>query len=83
MPWCDPCSKYWTPTSAGDGGRCPDCGAALDTSDRVQDPKRYDAKNLDLHELAGDDAKAPWHFKLLMVLAAAYLVWRIVYWLVL
>ena len=25
-----------------------------------------------------DDAKAPWHFKLLMVLLALYLTWRIV-----
>ena len=41
------------------------------------------AKNLDLRKLAaGEDgeetAKAPWHFKLLMVLLALYLVWRII-----
>ena len=35
------------------------------------------AKNLDLHEIAGEDARAPWHFKLLMVLLALYLGWRI------
>jgi hypothetical protein len=82
MPWCDPCAKYWTPTSVTSEARCPDCGAALDTSDRVQQP-RYEAKSLDLHELAGDDARAPWHFKLLVFLTAAYLVWRLVDWLVL
>jgi hypothetical protein len=36
------------------------------------------AKDLDLKELAGEDAKAPWHFKLLIVLVVLYLVWRIV-----
>ena len=28
--------------------------------------------------MAGKDAKAPWHFKLLMVLLAIYLGWRLV-----
>ena len=37
------------------------------------------AKNVDIRKLAGDeDARAPWHFKLLMVLLALYLIWRIV-----
>jgi hypothetical protein len=36
------------------------------------------AKNLKLRQMAGEDAKAPWHFKLLMVLLALYLGWRLV-----
>ncbi|MEZ5258199.1 MAG: hypothetical protein R2705_15220 [Ilumatobacteraceae bacterium] len=32
----------------------------------------------DVSELAGEDAKAPWHFKLLMVLLALYLTWRLI-----
>jgi hypothetical protein len=42
------------------------------------------AKNLNLRKLAAgadgdeDDMKAPWHFKLLLVLLALYLTWRIV-----
>jgi hypothetical protein len=40
------------------------------------------AKNLDLRRLAAgegeDSVRAPWHFKLLMVLLALYLAWRIV-----
>ena len=40
------------------------------------------AKNIDVKKLAaGSDeehAKAPWHFKLLMVLLAVYLAWRVV-----
>jgi hypothetical protein len=34
---------------------------------------------LDLKKLAGlDNEKAPWHFKLLMVLLCLYLGWRVV-----
>jgi hypothetical protein len=36
------------------------------------------AKNLKLRQMAGEEAKAPWHFKLLMVLLALYLGWRLV-----
>ena len=40
------------------------------------------AKTVDVKKLAaGDDeeqAKAPWHFKLLMVMLAVYLGWRVV-----
>lgn len=42
------------------------------------------SKNLNLRRLAAgpdgheDDAKAPWHFKLLMFLLVAYLAWRFV-----
>jgi len=60
-------------------GTCPTCGRLVET------PKRQPitAQNLDLRKLAAgdddqDDAKAPWHFKLLMVLLAIYLTWRIV-----
>jgi len=39
------------------------------------------ADNIDLKQLAGktdDDAKAPWHFKLLVFMLLAYLGWRVV-----
>lgn len=32
----------------------------------------------DLRELAGEDAKAPWHFKLMVAALVAYLGWRVV-----
>jgi len=60
-------------------GTCPTCGRLLEA------PKpRITPRNLDLKKLAAgadgdvDDVKAPWHFKLLMVLLALYLGWRIV-----
>jgi hypothetical protein len=60
-------------------GTCPTCGRV------VEAPKRQPitAKNMNLRQLAaGEDGeesvKAPWHFKLLMVLLALYLAWRLI-----
>ena len=75
MPWCEECAKYWTPSAMNEDGTCPSCG-------RVVEAQQATAKNIDIKKLAAgddvDDAKAPWHFKVLMVLLAAYLGWRIV-----
>ena len=75
MPWCEECAKYWTPSAMKEDGTCPSCG-------RVVEAQQATAKNIDIKKLAAgdepDDAKAPWHFKLLMVLLAVYLGWRIV-----
>ena len=75
MPWCEECAKYWTPSAMNEDGTCPKCG-------RVVEAQQATAKNLNLRKLAkGDDEEeptAPWHFKLLMVLLAIYLGWRIV-----
>lgn len=74
MPWCEPCAKYMAPSSMTEDGRCPTCGEA---------PEHYSlsgrrlGSDLDLKELAGEE-KAPWHFKVLVVLLVAYLGWRVV-----
>ena len=63
MPWCEECSKYWTPTAMNADGTCPTCGRDLSADmQRAKDAKA--------------EEKAPWHFKLLMVLLVVYLVWR-------
>jgi hypothetical protein len=78
MPWCEECAKYWTPSAMNEDGTCPSCGRTVEAQQPIT------AKNIDLKQLAAgadgnpDDAKAPWHFKLLMVLLVAYLGWRIV-----
>jgi hypothetical protein len=62
-------------------GTCPTCGRPLEASTKAP---VITAKNLDLRKLAAgetgtdedDDAKAPWHFKLLLVLLIIYLVYR-------
>ena len=66
MPWCEPCAKYWTPNAMNNDGTCPTC----------------DEQVVEAREHAGGDVatdeKAPWHFKLMIVALALYLVWRLV-----
>ena len=78
MPWCEDCAKYWTPSAMNADGSCPTCGRSLERG--AAEP--ITAKNLDLKKLAaGEDGdeegmRAPWHFKLLLVLLVLYLGWR-------
>lgn len=62
-----------------DGG-CPSCGRVLEEP-TVSGRRRVTGKSLDLRALAaedGEDAKAPWHFKLLVGGVVLYLGWRVV-----
>ena len=82
MPWCDDCSKYWAPTAMHADGTCPTCGRTLEAPEPSaasvgENAAAADGTRVTLRELAGEK-KAPWHFKLLMVLLALYLTWRIV-----
>lgn len=63
MPWCEECSKYWTPNSMNDDGTCPQCGAHVAEQQQAE---------------AAEEEKAPWHFKLLVVALVLYLGWRVV-----
>ena len=77
MPWCDDCSKFWTPSSVAADGKCPTCGRPLPapaTSGVAASPSGDPAK-VNLKELAGEE-KMPWHFKLLLVALVLYLGWR-------
>jgi hypothetical protein len=76
MPWCDDCSKYWTYSSLPPEGTCPTCGRALAKPERPAGP--VTAESLDLREMAGEKAKVPWHFKLMLVALIIYLGWRFV-----
>jgi hypothetical protein len=29
MPWCETCSKFWSPPAMGQGGECPTCGQVI------------------------------------------------------
>jgi hypothetical protein len=55
-------------------GSCPDCGLVLD---KPTGPT-ITAKDLNLKELAGEEGKVPWHFKLMIVALALYLGWRLI-----
>jgi hypothetical protein len=58
VPWCEECSKFWTPTSLATDGSCPSCGRQIGAPHA--------------------EARAPWHFKLLVVAVCVYLGWRVV-----
>ena len=76
MPWCEPCAKYFTPSSVCEDGICPQCGALIDATDMNG---RVTAESLRMRDLAdAANQRAPWHFKLLMFLLVAYLGWRII-----
>ena len=66
MPWCEECAKYYTPNSVNEDGTCRTCGAL------IQGPEDGD------HVEQGDHEKAPWHFKLMVGMVAAYLGWRLI-----
>ena len=72
MPFCEDCAKYWAPSAMQADGTCPTCGRAL----QAQAVTPMSGKKL--KELAGEDAKAPWHFKLLVAAVVAYLAWRVI-----
>lgn len=81
MPFCEDCAKYWAPSAMREDGSCPTCGRSLEQAPVAHSaagvaPGSIDGKSL--RELAGKDAKAPWHFKLLVVALIAYLGWRLV-----
>ena len=80
MPFCEDCARYWAPSAMTADGCCPSCRRVLDEPVATASSRpRVTAENLELRTLAGgDDARAPWHFKLLVVAVSLYLGWRIV-----
>jgi hypothetical protein len=63
-------------------GTCPTCGRPIDVAgqrlqERVAAAIDADGK-VDVRALAGQEARTPWHFKLLVVAVVLYLGWRLV-----
>ena len=87
MPFCEDCAKYWAPSAMREDGSCPTCGRLIagsiadgssgDRADGAAGIAPGSITGKDLRALAGKEAKAPWHFKLLVVLLVLYLVWRV------
>jgi hypothetical protein len=74
MPFCEECAKYWAPSAMNADGTCPTCGRPVEQS---SGPTAA-AGSKSVRELAGKEAKAPWHFKLLVAALIGYLGWRLV-----
>ena len=66
MPWCDSCSSYHAPTALDDDA-CPNCGGVV-----TEAPHAHEGEEVE--RTVG--ASAPWHFWIVVVALAAYLLWR-------
>lgn len=62
MPWCEPCEQFFNPNTLTSEGSCPACG-------RLVGDAREDTKQA---------TRVPWHFWLLCIATAGYLLWRFV-----
>jgi hypothetical protein len=64
----------------GEDGTCPTCGRVLEapspTSTASAATAQRHVSGKELRELAGEQ-RTPWHFKLLVVAAIGYLIWRL------
>ncbi len=76
MPWCEPCGRFYTPSTLSEDGDCPAghhvAGPGSDSprrnpgaSDRVGAPEQ-------------EKVRAPWHFWVLVAALALYLGWRLI-----
>ena len=67
MPWCEPCEQFYNPNTLTSQGNCPSCGMFVGAaSEEASMPE------------AEPSIKVPWHFWLLCIATAGYLVWRFV-----
>lgn len=71
MPWCGPCQRYLAPSALDAGGACPACGAVAEQADLAP----ADGEHAGTPE---EDARAPWHFWLVVAATVVYVGWRIV-----
>lgn len=63
VPWCEGCSRFLNPNTLRADGTCPTCERL------VADPSAATAST---------PTKAPWHFKLLVLVTVVYLGWRLI-----
>jgi len=63
MPWCEPCERFWSPSSVTQAGECPACGAEVEAPSEADSAPRQ---------------KVPWHFWVTITAAGVYLGWRAV-----
>jgi hypothetical protein len=63
MPFCEDCAKFWSPNTMPVTGKCPKCGL------QIADPQELQA---------AAEYRAPWHFKLMVIVAGLYVGFRII-----
>lgn len=72
MPWCEDCSRFYTPSTLSPEGDCPE-------GHHVADPEAaHTVVQSGAEPREEDDVKAPWHFWVLVAAVAIYLGWRLI-----
>lgn len=76
MPWCDDCSRWFSPNALSDLGECPRCDVVID------DPPEPGSGPASLGGQGGQGGaavpKIPWHFWMLVGALALYMGWRLI-----
>ena len=67
MPWCEPCERFFNPSTLNADGTCPVCGVAVE-----------EAEGAAVEGSGEEEYRAPWHFRLMVVATVVYVGWRIV-----
>lgn len=73
MPWCEDCSRFYTPSTLTPAGDCPEGHHVADPGEGTG-PLEQSA----VEPREDDRQKIPWHFWLLVIALAIYLGWRLV-----
>ncbi len=68
MPWCDGCSRFYTPSTLSAAGDCPEGHHVADPTEAAGAPATADSEKV----------KAPWHFWVLVIAVVVYLGWRLI-----
>ena len=76
MPWCEQCSRFYTPSTLTAEGDCPSGHHVADPGD-APPITQSGAAGRDETERA-ESVKAPWHFWVLVAAVVGYLGWRLV-----
>ncbi len=71
MPWCEDCSKFYTPSTLTPSGDCP-------SGHHVADPESAITQSTAEPRDDEHNSKVPWHFWLLLAAVVLYLGWRLI-----
>lgn len=75
MPWCEPCSRFYTPSTLTPDGDCP---AGHHVADPDDAPRLVQSAAPAREDSTSEKVRAPWHFWLLLAALAVYLGWRLI-----
>ena len=73
MPWCEDCSRFYTPSTLTATGDCPEGHHVPAPSHAPTEIRQSSAEPRER-----ESVKAPWHFWVLVASVVIYLGWRLI-----